>query len=276
MTQNREDLLEKIRALLSKTTEKGCTEPEMLAAIAKARAMRDAYEVSDEELALAKDEAANLHEEPHDPGDPHGVRFRLGHGVGAFTNCMIWRARSDEGGGFKYVGARADVEWAVWLADHLTEFVIGELIEHLALSLAPRKERRNIIKGFVQGCCARITTELTKKPDAPPAGNSKAPVVTKTAAVNAKLKEIGVKFKCTSEAPGDSDFMVLAGAPAARHRSGDRRAVLARCHGSADHEAPGDHCEGGAIQTQQRSASRRSSKAQEGRSARQRGRRQDQ
>jgi len=37
----REKLLDKIRALLSKTTESGCTEGEYLAALAKARALMD-------------------------------------------------------------------------------------------------------------------------------------------------------------------------------------------------------------------------------------------
>jgi hypothetical protein len=57
---NRESLLDKIRALLAKTTANGCTESEMLAALAKARAMRDAYAITDDELQLARDEAAVL------------------------------------------------------------------------------------------------------------------------------------------------------------------------------------------------------------------------
>jgi hypothetical protein len=52
MTMNRESLLDKIRALLSKTVANGCTEAEMMAALAMARAMRDAHKVTDEELAL--------------------------------------------------------------------------------------------------------------------------------------------------------------------------------------------------------------------------------
>jgi hypothetical protein len=47
---NRESLLNKIRALLSKTRSNGCTEPEALAALAKASAMMSAYNVSDAEL----------------------------------------------------------------------------------------------------------------------------------------------------------------------------------------------------------------------------------
>jgi hypothetical protein len=55
---DRNSLLEKIRALMSKTTENGCTEAEALAALDKARALMDAYEVTDEDLQLSKAEAA--------------------------------------------------------------------------------------------------------------------------------------------------------------------------------------------------------------------------
>jgi hypothetical protein len=57
---NREALCDKIKALLSKTTANGCTEQEAMAALAKARAMQDAYAVTDEELQLTKIEVAEL------------------------------------------------------------------------------------------------------------------------------------------------------------------------------------------------------------------------
>jgi len=77
MSVNREALFDKIRALLAKTVENGCTEHEMLASLAKARAMRDAYAITDDELQLAKDEAAVLRDAPPDPNDPHNIRWKL-------------------------------------------------------------------------------------------------------------------------------------------------------------------------------------------------------
>lgn len=61
---DRNSIIDKIRALLAKTTENGATEAEMLSALDKASAMMDAYEISDEDLALAKDEAVTLHADP--------------------------------------------------------------------------------------------------------------------------------------------------------------------------------------------------------------------
>src|SRR6476660_3391736 len=54
MTINRDSLVEKIRALMSKTIENGCTEHEALAALDKTRAMMDAYEVTEADLQLTQ------------------------------------------------------------------------------------------------------------------------------------------------------------------------------------------------------------------------------
>jgi hypothetical protein len=47
---DRNSIIDKIKALLAKTTENGATEAEMLSALDKAAAMRDAYDMSDAEL----------------------------------------------------------------------------------------------------------------------------------------------------------------------------------------------------------------------------------
>ena len=52
---DRNSIIDKIKALLAKTTANGATEAEMLAALDKAAAMQDAYDISDEELQVAKD-----------------------------------------------------------------------------------------------------------------------------------------------------------------------------------------------------------------------------
>jgi hypothetical protein len=91
MSTIRENLLDKMRALLTETRENGCTEAEELAALAKVRAMRDAYCVTDDELQLAKDEVAVLHDVAADVNDPHKIKMRLAYAVAQF--CEIWSAR---------------------------------------------------------------------------------------------------------------------------------------------------------------------------------------
>ena len=68
---DRNSIIEKIKALLAKTTANGATEAEMMSALDKASAMMDAYDITDADVQVAKDEAAMLHAEPPDLKDPH-------------------------------------------------------------------------------------------------------------------------------------------------------------------------------------------------------------
>ena len=45
-----EKIKEQIKSLLSKTVANGCTEAEMLSALAKAQAMMDAYQITDADI----------------------------------------------------------------------------------------------------------------------------------------------------------------------------------------------------------------------------------
>lgn len=192
---NRENLLDKIRALLSKTTGNGCTEAEALAALDKARAMMDAYEVTEADLQLTKAEAAVLRSEPAGSRDPHNIKWYLCSAVADFCDCKAWRARN---GGLVFCGMQSDAQFATWLLDSLALFVQGELTNHLMGNLAPKGERRFVINGFVVGCTGRISSRLdtlTQQSKAAAAGNSRALVVTKTAAIKATMDKAGIKLR---------------------------------------------------------------------------------
>jgi hypothetical protein len=66
----RESIIEKIKALLAKTVQNGCTEAEMMTALGMAQALQDTYIITTEELQLARctsDEgqcSCNLHADP--------------------------------------------------------------------------------------------------------------------------------------------------------------------------------------------------------------------
>src|SRR5262245_1479509 len=119
MTEKRQDLLAKIKALLSKTIEAGCTESEAMAALQKARAMMDVYDVSDEELQLTKEEKATVRTfEEH---DPHGVKRGLAYAVSKFAGTQAWTYGKDPKRGV--CGLPADIEFAQWLLEALDAFV---------------------------------------------------------------------------------------------------------------------------------------------------------
>jgi len=197
MTVERESLLSKIRALLAKTMEAGCTEEEAMAALAKAQAMIAAYEVTDAELKLTKEEKAILRSEPPGTKDPHQIKWNLLHAVSKFCNCESWRERRRNGGGIVFVGPPADVQFATWLLDHLAAFVEAETVNFLMETEPSNEDRRSAIRGFVAGCTERISyrlEELCEQTAAAANSNAKALVVVKDQAVQAKLKELDIRI----------------------------------------------------------------------------------
>src|SRR5215813_11705118 len=143
MTIERESILSKIRALLAKTMENGCSEAEAMAALGKAQAMKDAYAVTEAELNLTKEEKAILRSEPPGTKDPHLIKWNLMGAVSQFCNCESWRRGRVRAGTARMVfcGLPADAQFATWLLDTLTNFVQAELVNFL-MDAAPSNEDR--------------------------------------------------------------------------------------------------------------------------------------
>jgi hypothetical protein len=210
-------LLQKVPALLAKTIENGCTEAEALAALAKAQAMIDAYEISDDELALTKEEKASIR--TNTSHDPHFIKRGLLFGVAEFTNTKAWYSTGER----SFCGLAADIEFAEWLVEALTRFVQAELVEFLASSVfIDGRERRSAMRSFTIGACTRIAERLTElaKPRATQTSNSLALVVTKQAAIDACVKAAGLRF-CTGSgrAPAAHSAAYTAGQAAGERAS---------------------------------------------------------
>src|SRR6516162_5204179 len=155
----------------------------MLSALDKASAMMDAYDISDEELQITKDEAAILHADPPDLKDPHGIKWRLTYAVGQFCNVQIYRSRNETG--LRFIGMPSDVQFAAWLIDSLADFVFNALYEHLIGCCASSSERRVIRRSFVDACCNRITDrmlELVERSNKARTSNGRELIVIKDAA----------------------------------------------------------------------------------------------
>jgi hypothetical protein len=157
MAFERSKMLDKVRALLAKTISNGCTEAEAFAALAKARALIDAWEISDEELELTREEKAILRADKG--SDRHSIKLYLAPSVARFCGVRIW-TRGGPKGGFEFCGLPADVDLAQWLLDHLRQFVLVELAEFLCSDIRPRGHRRRVINGFALGCTGRIAERL--------------------------------------------------------------------------------------------------------------------
>jgi hypothetical protein len=193
MTQKRDELLAKIRALLSKTIDAGCTEGEAMAALQKAQAMMDIYDVTDEELALTKEEKAAA--QYFEDRDPHGVKRGLAYAVHKFTGTRGWTARRD--GKRATCGLPADVEFAEWLLDALDGFVKREYVRYAITNAAgDGNERRVAMRNFVNGCTQRISQRLIQLAEPPKqqTANARALIVTKAAAIDEYLESAGIKL----------------------------------------------------------------------------------
>ena len=123
---DRNSIIDKIKALLAKTTANGCTEAEMLAALDKAAAMMDAYDITDDDVKDARDETVMQHADAPDLKDPHNIKWRLSHGVAQFCGVQIFRSRHQTG--LKCIGLPSDVQFAMWLLDHLADFVFATVM----------------------------------------------------------------------------------------------------------------------------------------------------
>jgi hypothetical protein len=231
MTVEREGILNKIRALLSKTLDKGCTEAEAMAALGKAQAMQDAYAVTEAELNLTREEKAILRREPPGTKDPHRIKWQLLWGVSKFCNCENWRERRKNGGGIVFCGLPSDVQFATWLLDALTGFVQAELVNFLMEAEPDNEDRRDAIRGFVFGCTDRICqrlSELCEQSAVLATSNAKALVVIKNAAVKAKLKELGVHLSFSSCGGSGGDPSSIQAGRAAGDRASFGRPVSGR------------------------------------------------
>jgi hypothetical protein len=230
MTDNREKMLDKIRALLSKTAENGCTEQEELIALAKARAWMDAYEVTEADLQLTKDQAAILREEPPWTEDPHSIKFYLSHAIGKFTDCRAWRNRKSKGRGLVFCGLPADARFATWLLDHLTSFVQAELANHLMGNVAIGMPRRRAINGFVLGITDRISDRLIAlcKPAPAATANSHALVVAKQQVIKSRMDELGIKLRSCGGSEKQHDTSSLKAGRSAGDRASFGRPISGR------------------------------------------------
>jgi Protein of unknown function (DUF2786) len=217
---DRNSIIEKIKALLAKTTENGATEAEMLAALDKAAAMQDAYDITDAELQVAKDEAAILHADPPDTKDPHKIKWQLASAVARFCGVRIYRHGRDTG--LRCIGMPSDIQFALWLLDNLADFVFNALFEHLIGCCAPPGERRIIMRSFVEACCDRISDrmlELVERSKKARTSNGRELVVIKDAAIKAYMKEHGIHLRSCG---GYSSPNINSAAQAAGRAAGDR------------------------------------------------------
>jgi Protein of unknown function (DUF2786) len=193
---SRKKMLERVRAILAKTMNNGCTESEAMAPLKKAQELMAAYDISEAELGQAqKSEAAMIHEDSS--ADPYNIKACLGFAVARFTRCQGWRGGRECAYGF--AGLESDVAFATWLLDTLAAFVLRELKAYQAQRRASGERSPRIVStSFVMGCTARIGERLKQLiPPAPVTATGNAMTVSRNALINEAMKKAGIKLRNT-------------------------------------------------------------------------------
>lgn len=155
MSDSRKKMLERVRGILSKTMENGCTEGEAMAALAKARELMATYEIDEKELQDIA-EKAQIHKTA--PSDPYEIKRNLCVNVGKFTNCKAFRDREDV---INFAGKEGDILFATWLLDTLQRFTMRALRQYQADRAQKHLGNSNwTSSSFVVGCAHRINEKL--------------------------------------------------------------------------------------------------------------------
>lgn len=157
MSDARKKMLDKVKAILAKTMDNGCTEEEAMTALAKARELMATYNINESELKEAE-EKAQIHKTA--PSDPYEIKKNLCVNVGKFTNCKAFRDREEV---INFAGKQGDIIFATWLLDTLQRYVMRALRAYqkdLIKNKGAYHSNNLTSASFVAGCAHRINEKL--------------------------------------------------------------------------------------------------------------------
>lgn len=184
-----QSIINKIRAMLSKTVENGCTEAEAMAALEIAQRMMNEYEVTEDDLKLEGEKAFI---EISDMKDTHNIQWRLAYQISQFTETYSFGNKK----AVKFAGLKGDVDFAIWLSQTLTMFVQTQLKDFMwknKLTVLRGQKRNRVINSFIIGCCSGINKKLREMVASRTANpNSTALVVAKKALIDDAVKDLKI------------------------------------------------------------------------------------
>lgn len=186
-------MLNRIKALLSKTTENGCTEAEAFAALLKARQLMDEHNISVGDL---QDEP--LTEQRHRIRNTNLIKRGLAPAIARFCECRGWKSSvNTSSSDIVFFGYPQDVQLADWMLETLGKFVERQRDAYLATLSTVNKIHKN---GFQVAAVNRLSerlNELAPKPPLTASTDGKSLVVTKQALITEGLRKKGIRFSPT-------------------------------------------------------------------------------
>lgn len=194
-------LVARIQALRSKTTDRGCTEQEAMAAAAKVAELLDRHGLSMSELELKA--------QPCERGDVRTGRSRIGPldecapAVAAFFDCRFWFETDAEGRLAQvFFGLPADVQAAIYLMHLIAHAFETEANRFRAAPdyLRGRGGRRralhtSFVLGLSHGIQAKLAAMRTEREATLHASSGRDLVLAKAGVVDAEMQKLGLRFR---------------------------------------------------------------------------------
>jgi hypothetical protein len=214
---DRKKLADRIRALLSKTVDRGCTEAEAIAAAEMAKRLMDEYQMNLSDLEIEQEGVTQETADKYKGG--FDAQSRLAMSIAAFCEVKTWRTN----GRMVYFGLASDVEFAKWLTVALESFCWIQADEYqMRQRMLGIRTDWTDRRSFVQGCVSRLNERLTDEVRArrKTAGEStgRSLVVVKSQLIAREFAKTGITLRTGHR----SDPGHRSGAYGAGRAAGDR------------------------------------------------------
>lgn len=157
----RAKIIVKLRALLAKTTDKGCTEAEATAAAEKASELMEEYDLSYTDVEQVRDERYGKRARPFAGGSgrrrTHHEVSMVHRAIQEYCDCKAWYSGSE----LVFFGSEADTE----TAHNLSDLIRGAMDREWASYLnSPQREKgvhgRSLRSSFLLGMALRLSQRL--------------------------------------------------------------------------------------------------------------------
>jgi len=207
--QRKTEIAKKIKALLAKTVQAGCTEQEAFTAFELAQRLISEYQIDLTEAELIE-EGFSTFALDWTSEKRQFIEDRLVVAIGKFTDCKPLRVvnsscfgkgKKTKKGSYKLVfyGFKSDVAFASWLISSLISFAENSAEAHVLYELGEEyslKQQKEAWRAYVEGLCDRIRKRLAELKQAPKVktGNAVA-IINKVQLIEQYLNEHGVKTK---------------------------------------------------------------------------------
>lgn len=180
---DRQTLSARIKALLAKTVDRGCTEAEAMAAAAKAKELMDVHQLNLSDVELEEEGCIRGTAEDH-MHRKLNIQDWICAAVGAFCEVKVWGS----GKRIVFFGLRSDVELANWLLKSLEAFIWSKADAYGTTYMTRRT--------FAMGCANRISERLHEearnRKARQPIGTGRSVMVIKNAIVQREFNKLGL------------------------------------------------------------------------------------